>query len=62
MLTIRKRRGLISLIARELGITHQTVSVWTRVPAEYVFKVAQITKIKPEVLRPDFFADDPLRS
>lgn len=62
MNAIRKRSGLISQIARELGVAHQTVSEWKQIPTEHVFKVARIARIKPEELRPDFFADDPLRS
>lgn len=59
---IRRRRGMITLIARELGMGWQSVSEWKHVPLRHVFRVAKITNIKPEKLRPDFFADDPLRA
>ena len=62
MNSIRRRRGLIALIARELGLNWQAVSEWERVPLKHVFHVARIAKVKPEKLRPDFFADDPLRA
>ncbi len=58
---IKKRRGLICAIARELNLSWQTVSGWKRVPLEHVFRVAVIANLKPEALRPEFFADDPVR-
>ncbi len=61
MKRIRERRGMLALIARELGLSHQSVVQWKQVPLQYVFQVGSIAKIKPELLRPDFFANDPLR-
>lgn len=52
---------MISHVARSLDLHPNTVSKWTKVPAEYVFSVSNISRIKPEVLRPDLFVKDPLR-
>lgn len=54
------RRGALSKIARELGLS-DGVYLWKQVPLIYVFRVARIARTRPERLRPDFFADDPMR-
>lgn len=54
---IRKRRGLMALIARELGLAPQTVQGWPRVPRKYLYRVSEITKIKPEILIGDYFGE-----
>lgn len=54
------RRGALSKIARELGLS-DAVYLWKQVPLIYVFRVARIARTRPERLRPDFFVDDPLR-
>ena len=59
---VRKRRGMLSLLARELGLHLGTVAAWQSVPLRHVFRVARIMNVRPEALRPDFFADDPLRN
>lgn len=62
MLNIRKRRGMMALIARSIDRAAETVQVWDMVPIKYVFVVAKVTSRAPEALRPDFFIDDPLRA
>ena len=42
-------------LARGLGISHQAVAQWERVPAERVAEVERITGIPREQLRPDIF-------
>lgn len=58
---LRRQRGVMAQIARGLGIAHESVSKWRQVPLERVFRVASLLRVPPESLRPDFFADDPLR-
>ncbi len=53
---IRAIYGLSRQIADALGLSPSTVSEWRRVPAHHVQKVAEITGIPPEELRPDVFA------
>ncbi len=62
MQLIRAQRGLIALIARELGITGAAVSLWTQVPPERVPDVARITGLSRHQLRPDLWEEPPLRS
>lgn len=52
---IRATHGLSRQIADALGLSPSTVSEWRRVPAHHVQKVAEITGLPPEVLRPDVF-------
>jgi hypothetical protein len=49
-----KRSWLATLPAR-LGVSKQATFKWTRVPAERVLKVAQITGLSPHFLRPDLY-------
>lgn len=53
MALIRSRRGLISRLAEELGITQGAVSMWKQVPAERLPEVERITRIPRYLLRPD---------
>ena len=48
--------GGISELARKIGIAQPSVSNWSRVPAERVSAVAEITGIDRAELRPDLFA------
>lgn len=42
-------------LARAIGISHQTISKWTRVPPIRVLAVEAATGIPREVLRPDIY-------
>ena len=53
------RRGAITKIATELGISTAAVSQWRRVPDERVADVARILGVAPEVLRPDLTEPPP---
>lgn len=53
MALIRSRRGLITKLAEELGITQGAVSMWRQVPAERLPEVERITRIPRYLLRPD---------
>ena len=53
------RRGAITRIATELGISTAAVSQWRRVPDERVADVARILGVAPEVLRPDLTEPPP---
>jgi DNA-binding transcriptional regulator YdaS (Cro superfamily) len=48
-------RGLLSLVARALGVTRGAVTKWQQVPAERVLAVEKATGIPRERLRPDLY-------
>ncbi len=52
-------RGRGSELARELDVTPGAIWQWAdfQVPAERLFKVAEITKIPVQALRPDMFPE-----
>lgn len=54
---IKPRRGLITAIALEAGVTHGAVSQWlrTRIPAERVLVVERVTGIDRADIRPDLY-------
>jgi hypothetical protein len=45
-------KGLRGL-GRALGITHNAILGWGRVPQGRVFEIARLTQLAPEILRPD---------
>lgn len=49
------RAGGIARLARLLGISQPTVSVWKRVPPHRVIQVEALTGISRRVLRPDLY-------
>lgn len=51
-----KAKTTVTKLASALGITPGAVSQWSQVPAERVGDVARITKLRPEIIRPDIFA------
>ena len=55
--------GGISRLARLLGLTQPTVSVWKRVPAHHVIDVEALTGISRRQLRPDLYdvPEEPVR-
>ena len=55
------RRGAITRIATELGISTAAVSQWRRVPDDRVADVARILGVTAETLRPDLTAPPPPR-
>lgn len=58
---LKRQRGVMATLARELGVAEQSVHKWKQIPLERVFRVSAILRVPPESLRPDFFAEDPLR-
>jgi TorA maturation chaperone TorD len=50
--------GGVSELARKIGIAQPSVSNWTRVPAERVVAVEEVTGISRTVLRPDLYRAD----
>ena len=50
-----EERGRGSELARELDVTPGAIWQWanSKVPAERIFKISQITNIPVELLRPD---------
>lgn len=49
--------GSQSELARRLGISRAAVSHWRRVPLRHLCRVAEISGIRRELLRPDLYAD-----
>jgi len=55
MRMIFKRPGFAAEVARHVGVTHQNVSQWNRVPPHYVLDLVELLKMTPEQIRPDVF-------
>lgn len=55
-----KAAGGLRALARLLGITHQAILQWEKVPAERVIKIEKLTGITRERLRPDLYRGTPL--
>jgi TorA maturation chaperone TorD len=49
--------GGVTELARRIGISQPSVSNWTRVPAERVLTVEQVTGVARSVLRPDLYGE-----
>lgn len=48
------KAGGVSAVAKELGLSFQTVSLWNRrIPAKHAFKVAIMAGFPIEIVRPD---------
>jgi DNA-binding transcriptional regulator YdaS (Cro superfamily) len=54
ILALEAAGGLRSL-ARLLGITHQAIAQWKRVPAERLLEIERATGVARETLRPDLY-------
>jgi DNA-binding transcriptional regulator YdaS (Cro superfamily) len=55
MRELRAKRGALSQLAVELGVTAQAVHLWEVVPIQRVLEVERITGISRRRLRPDYF-------
>jgi DNA-binding transcriptional regulator YdaS (Cro superfamily) len=55
MRELRSKRGALSQLAVELGVTAQAVHLWEVVPIQRVLEVERITGISRQRLRPDYF-------
>ncbi len=53
-----KAGGIVEL-SRQLGIKHNSMYCWNRVPAEHVLKIENITGVSRHEIRPDVFGDAP---
>lgn len=51
----RAIRGQATEIARVCGIERAAVYQWKRVPAQWIYQVADVTGMTPEEIRPDIF-------
>ena len=49
------KAGSICQLARLLGLSQPTVSVWKRVPPHRVIQIEALTGVSRRVLRPDLF-------
>jgi DNA-binding transcriptional regulator YdaS (Cro superfamily) len=54
-----EKAGGPTALARALDIKSPSIHGWTRVPAERVLRVSEITGIPPHEIRPDVFAPPP---
>lgn len=52
---MRSDRGLMTKIAKRLGITRSAVNQWQRVPAGHVHRLSKIMDLHPHSIRPDIF-------
>ena len=52
---IEKAGGLRAL-ARQLGIAHQSIAGWDKVPAERIVEIERVTGVPRQRLRPDLYA------
>lgn len=52
---MRLDRGLMTKIAKRLGITRSAVNQWQRVPAGHVHRLSKIMEMHPHSIRPDIF-------
>jgi TorA maturation chaperone TorD len=50
-----KAAGGVSELARKIGIAQPSISNWSRIPAERVVSVEQVTGVDRALLRPDLF-------
>src|SRR6187551_2894347 len=48
--------GGVSELARKIGIAQPSVSNWSRIPAERVASIEEMTGVDRALLRPDLFA------
>lgn len=53
--TAIERAGGITALARGLGITHNAIYSWQRVPAERVLDVERLSGVSRHDLRPDIY-------
>jgi DNA-binding transcriptional regulator YdaS (Cro superfamily) len=51
--TVLEKAGGPTALAKILGIVPSAVTQWTDVPARHLFKVASVTGIPVEQIRPD---------
>lgn len=62
MRALRGARNALPYLSRKLGLSgNQAIYMWKSIPLAHVFDVADILGIPVELLRPDFFAKDPIR-
>ena len=52
---VKAERGRLTALADALGVQHNSIYSWNRVPAERVIDVERITGIPREELRPDLY-------
>lgn len=50
-----KAAGSLRKLGHALGISHQTIALWKRVPDKYILRVEKVTGIDREQLRPDLY-------
>jgi DNA-binding transcriptional regulator YdaS (Cro superfamily) len=55
---IRIAGGVVPL-AHKLGVSHQTVYQWKRIPLQHIFAIEEMTDISREYLRPDIYRPRP---
>jgi DNA-binding transcriptional regulator YdaS (Cro superfamily) len=51
-----KKAGGVRALARMLGVAHQALMGWRRIPASRILQIEMLTGIPREKLRPDLYA------
>lgn len=51
--------GGVRPLARLLGITHQAILQWDKVPADWLLDIERLTGVARERLRPDLYRVQP---
>jgi DNA-binding transcriptional regulator YdaS (Cro superfamily) len=51
--------GSQTLVARRIGVTRQAMAQWSRVPAEHVLEMENISGVSRYELRPDVYGPPP---
>lgn len=53
--TAVKSVGGMRALGRILGISHQAIGCWKRIPAERVLEIEKATEVHRSILRPDIY-------
>jgi DNA-binding transcriptional regulator YdaS (Cro superfamily) len=56
-----KRAGGHRALGRALGISHQAISRWKKVPSSRVLEIERLSGVPRELLRPDLYPPDERR-
>jgi len=55
MQMVFSKPGFAMVLAKKLGLSHQAVSAWRKVPPQHVIELAPTLGLSPEAIRPDIF-------
>jgi len=55
IIDICKNAGGVAYVAKELGLSRQSIYQWTEVPADHLVNLERITGVDRSLIRPDLF-------